>query len=546
MLKYVYIGGADICFWWTIWLLSDHYFPIQNYGAHSYLRGYLLIICANFLYLAIRITGRETFGRYWETHNRSFYPNVIVTSRKAYVKKSVTFYLLKSTFPLCVYILVVGFVQVWRGLFATFGSLIDVLQKRYSVNPILSCVIAEVFVALTLAFTQKNNAVNLCPTHNMYKYDELYFMDHLFFINLFGNFRKKKREDKGDIIIITHYCETIKNKHSMEVPPTPNLTAPNFSDGEFDVVEFATARLINILQRNRLKGHIKGSAENLNSLRQDREEFDAVKAWRTVIKLALENEDKNGDQNKNCEDRKSSCSRKISIQTKELNKSGSWDIIEEKLWNENKSVRKISTSLSTPMGIPQRKISTMSSSLPQGGIFINVQAFEEEEEAAEKNQRVSLKVIEHTKRRENNHVKPNEKTCLEKEEKNAKKELVTMREKYLIKFLGYLYAIHHRQVFLHIFGGMFWSTTWKLFDFATQSFFINTASDIPALVLIAIMCHSLNHLVLFRFKEMATGIHWKTFWESFCGLFTVWLWAPTWYIWDIILNNIGRLLCIVL
>ena len=561
MLKYVYIGGADICFWWSVWLLSDHYFPIQNYGAYSYLRGYLLIMSANLLYLGIRIMGRETFDRYWETHNRSIYPSAIVTSRKAHKNKSLTFHLLRITFPLCVYILVVGFIQVWRGLFATFGSLIDVLQKKYSVNPILSCVIAEVFVALTLAFTQKNNAVNLCPTHKMYKYDELFFMDRLFFINLFGSFRQKKEKD--DIIIIAHYCETIENKNTMEVPSTPNLISPSFSDGEFDVVEFATGRLIDILHRNRLKDRMKGSTESLDSLRQKKEDFDAVSAWRAVIQLVLENEEKNETKTK--EKTTSTSSRKISIQTKGLSgKDGG------RSWFK---AQKISTTLSSPIGGPQRKIriSSTSSSFSQGGggIIINVQALqeekeeeeeeeeveeEEEEEKVEKsvslnppkvekrNQRMSVEVIEHASKKmmeDKPITKTKEETCFENEYQE-KRQLVTTKEKYLIKFLGYLYAIHHRQVFLHIFGGMFWSTTWKLFDFATESFFTKTARDIPALALIAIMCHCLNHLVLFRFKEMATGIHWKTFWEFFCGLFTVWLWAPTWYMWDILLNNIGK------
>ena len=559
MLKYVYIGGADICFWWTVWLLFDHYYPIKNYGAYSYLRGYLLIISANLLYLGIRIMGRKTFDQFWETHNRSVYPSAIVTSRKAHVKKSLTFHLLKMTFPLCVYILVVGFIQVWRGLFATFGSLVDLLQKKYNVNPILSCVIAEVFVALTLAFTQKNNAVNLCPTHKMYKYDELYFMDRLFFINLFGSFRQTKNKNKDDIIIIAHYCEgeTIENKNAMEVPSTPTLISPSFSDGEFDVVEFATARLINVLHRNRLKDQIKGSAECLDSLRKKGEDFDAVRAWRAVIQSVLENKEKN--EKKTCKDQKkiasSTSSRKISIQTKGLSgKDGGLS------WFKG---QKVSTSLTTAIGGSQRKISKISSSSSssfaqgRGGIIINVQALQEEEEqekeeqekeeknnfyplkkVEKKNRKMSVEVFEHSSKK-----KMFEDKLVNKTKENGykeKRELVTAKEKYLIKFLGYLYAIHHRQVFLHIFGGMFWSTTWKLYDFATESFFTKTTSDIPGLALIAIMCHCLNHLVLFRFKEMATRIHWKTFWEFFCGLFTVSLWASTWYVWDILLNNIGK------
>ena len=137
MLKYFYIGAADICFWWSVWLLSDLWFPldISKDGAYSFLRGYLLILTANFLYLAIRNVGGDTFNRYWEDHNQSVYPSAIVTRTKVIKKKSYSFYLLKSTFSICIYVLVVGFIQIWRGLFASFDYLISTCYTKFNVIP---------------------------------------------------------------------------------------------------------------------------------------------------------------------------------------------------------------------------------------------------------------------------------------------------------------------------------------------------------------------------------------------------------------------------
>ncbi|XP_066917908.1 uncharacterized protein [Clytia hemisphaerica] len=569
MLKYIYIGGADIGFWWSVWLLSDFYRPIQTYGLYSYLRGYGLIIFANLLYLILRVAFKDTFSVFWETHHRSVYPTAIVTYKRVYQQKSLKFRLIKKTFPICIYILVIGFIQIWRGLFATFGVLIDLLHTKYSVNPILSCVVAQMFVALTLAFTQKNNAINLCPTHKMYKYDELYFTDHLFFLNLFGNFRQPKPSEVSHQApeVLEHFCETIQNPNFLDVPGTPNLSASRLSDGDFDVVEFATARLINALQRNRLREKFKQSCTSLSSLRQEGENFDPVNTWKMVIQLVLEKQEfEEGTKVTSSKKISLQSSRKISVHTRETKKS-----------------RKISSVLVTPRSAPlTRKMSTTHDApqethkamrksnhlspfdaMPGGGIRVNVRALEalqsdsssDEELAALETKDQSDDEIKtstmatdqslhttttkveqpsHPKKRLASSLKrPHVPNLLQRD------NIVTLRERYMIKFFGWLYAIHHRQVFLHIFGGLFWSTTWKLFDFATESIFTKTASDIPGLVLIAIFCHSMNHLVLFRFKEMASKIHWKTFWEFFCGLFTVCLWAPTWYAWDLLLNSIG-------
>lgn len=572
MLKYFYIGGADICFWWSVWLLSDLWSPmdITKDGSYSFLRGYVLILTANFLYLAIRVAGRDTFNRYWEDHSRSVYPSAILTRTKVVKKKSWRFYILKSTFSICIYILVVGFIQIWRGLFASFDYLISNLHSKFSVVPVLSCVLAQIIVALTLAFTQKNNAVNLCPTHKMYKYDELCFTDHLFFINLFGNFRRVRERTAGSGLIslamtkmCEDVCETIENQHALATLNTPvaTLHTPRFSDEDFDVVEFATSRLISTLQRNRLKG-LRRSTSDLSLSKYNsgsNQDINTVKKWQKSYRLVIEQERvrKNNDDDNKKNVRKTSTSILM-----EANGEVKWQYTNNdstflspdrsqtgKRWRSSIQLCNphfedvIGNSDQTKLGQQQEEQMTRQH---RKSIIIHVQTFEKQNNQAQEQQDISSSRSPKVQQ-PNNHTEANQfnrkknlKSMVKEHTPLHTNDIVSMREKYLIRFLGYLYAIHHRQVFLHIFGGLFWSTTWKLFDLATASLFTQTATDLPGLALIAVFCHCMNHLVLFRFKEVASKIHWKAFWEFFCGLLTVCLWASVWYMWDILLNIIGK------
>ena len=137
--KYVYIGCADICFWWTVWNIADHLWPmdITTDGALSYVRGYMLIIAANLYYLFQRLVFRETCQQFYETREKHLHPACIVTEEEVIRNKPIRFHVLKKVLTLMIWMVVVGFIQVWRGLFATFDYVVDLLHLHFNINKIL-------------------------------------------------------------------------------------------------------------------------------------------------------------------------------------------------------------------------------------------------------------------------------------------------------------------------------------------------------------------------------------------------------------------------
>ena len=597
---------------------------ITSDGGLSYVRGYMLIIGANFYYLFQRLVFRKICRKFYERADKYLYPAVIVTEQHMIENKPWKFTILRKVLTLMIWMVVVGFIQVWRGLFATFDYIVDQLYKQWDINKVLSSILLQLVVGLTLAFTQRNNAVNLCPTHKIYKYDELEEMDGLFSLHIFGNLLKhdepeeifKKTEQGADITVV------------IDPPPVKRKFTP-LNPG-FDLPQYAARKLSGQLHRS-----WSTSTSSLNSTRklssQTESHFTDPKTRKFSEQL---------HRSDNSTTRRFSSVGKISLSELELNQynkdgriSGQFDISFNSSMNSSlpssrkTSLSSVGSELNVQTLIPRtRKESfggarmlsnTMSSNNLHSFDVIHEEYHHQDDDDIEHQseavvtQNETGESMPRDKREAyhnlgyNNNEVPAEETKLTQEiveiktpspiheETKPKEEVVgletssnahemNLKEHFQLErstifrssfkrdhfkdieevdevietefdykhckvcmFLGiitYLYTIHHRQVFLHIFGGMFWSTTWKLFDFATESFFENTARDIPALALIAIMCHSLNHLVLFRFKEMATEIYWKTFWEFFCGFFTVWLWAPTWYIFDIIADATGMLI----
>ncbi|XP_066917906.1 uncharacterized protein [Clytia hemisphaerica] len=583
--KYIYIGCADICFWWTVWNIADHLWPmdITTDGALSYVRGYMLIIAANLYYLLQRLLFRETCHKFYETRDKHLHPACIVTEEEVIRNKPIRFQVLKKVLTLMIWMVVVGFIQVWRGLFATFDYVVDLLHLHFDINKILSSVIFQLIVGITLAFTQRNNAVNLCPTHKIYKYDELEEMDGLFSLHVFENLLLKDDQKTSNTRNSKMEIKEAQTSVPPPPPPPPTKSRRKFSplNSGFDLPQYAARKMSGQLHRssstNSLYSQRKASQSSKNSdmssvastVYQD----STPPSCKTSTSSLQSTESTEGRKMSRVElDFNEKNKRKIS--TMSFLNAPSFEIIEEEQ-HENEAGNSFPDQtmigidnknfLNTEVEdeIPMHKLSEQSNTL-----FIDLKDIqdnnkEENADVAEAACDISLDVIggssteemstssesfmQHVRRasfRRRVHFEElDDKDSVDSLDLNATTG-TEFRYNHckvclFISILTYIYTIHHRQVFLHIFGGMFWSTTWKLFDFATESIFTKTASDIPGLVLIAIFCHSMNHLVLFRFKEMATKLHWKTFWEFFCGLFTVCLWAPTWYVWDVIAEATG-------
>ena len=613
---------------------------ITSDGGLSYVRGYMLIIGANLYYLFQRLVFRKICRKYYERTEKYLHPAVIVTEQQVMEDKPLKFTIFRKVLTLMIWMVVVGFIQVWRGLFATFDYIVDQMYEQWDMNKVLSSILLQLVVGLTLAFTQRNNAVNLCPTHKIYKYDELEEMDGLFSLHIFSNFLK---HDESEAIV----KNTEQGDDVTQFDPSPVKRKFTPLSPGFDLPQYAARKLSGQLHRS-----TSPSTSSLNSTRklssQTKPDFTDFMTRKFSEQLHRPSD--------NLTERRFSLVGRLSESELELTRYSNSRRISRQLGSSNNSSmsslpssRKTSQSsigsemnMQTLPRMGKESIgganilnNTMSSinlrsfdviheedhyhdkdrehqneatstqnhneiSHERGEAYHNLgynknpeEEKEQIDEVVDKERTLTHKETKPNKTEEvhsnlgyHNENTSSEETkssdeIVELEEASSNPREMNLKEHFQLErstifrssfkrdhfkdiegvdeviesefdfkhckvcmFLGiitYLYTIHHRQVFLHIFGGMFWSTTWKLFDFATESFFTQTASDIPALALIAIMCHCLNHLVLFRFKEMATRIHWKTFWEFFCGFFTVWLWAPTWYIFDIIADATSML-----
>ena len=589
---------------------------ITSDGGLSYVRGYMLIIAANLYYLFQRLLFRKMCRKFYERREKHLHPAVIVTEQQVIKGKPWKFTAVRKVLTLMVWMVVVGFILVWRGLFATFDYIVDQLHDKWDVNKVLSSILFQLLVGLTLSFTQRNNAVNLCPTHKIYKYDELEEMDGLFSLHIFGNLLKHEHEESANKI--EEGTEVPQDRPAVVDPPPVKRKTFKPTNPAFDLPQYAVRKLSGQLHRSassstssltsirktsqtesnlsdyktrkfseQLHRSSSSSMRSLNSIRktsQSQLELSRYKVRKISGQLNRSLSSSMSSLPSTKKTSQSSIVSEINLQT--LSRDGtrkesiggrdpnntmpftnlqSFDVIHEE-HNQPEDDQKHQKEATPAQNEAEEKLSC-----GNGNAYNNPPTFNKDEASFQETKPSSSeefvvigpKASAQTSNHEMNmkeHFQFERSTIFRSsfkrdhfKEIEESDEVIESAFDYkhckVCTFLGiitYIYTIHHRQVFLHIFGGMFWSTTWKLFDFATQSFFINTASDIPALVLIAIMCHSLNHLVLFRFKEMATGIHWKTFWEFFCGLFTVWLWAPTWYIWDIIEDATGKLSSIIL
>ena len=359
---------------------------ITTDGSLTYARGYGFIMAGNILYLVYRSIFRQILNRNYEQSERVVYPKLIVTIRKLRKQERETKYFwLKCFFPVFVWSLTVGFINIWRGLFATFDYCVELLHKD-GVNKVISSILIVIIVAITLRFTLTTNSINLCPTHKMYKYDEMKYLDPVFFVDIFPGFQideeVQENEEKGKV----------EEKYKEE-------TNYILCNNNVEMVEFSATKAINSLHEPKISRNV------------------LPVTWNNIVLNDSVKEEQNNESITYCRN--------------------SWRC-----------------------------------------------------------------------------------RC--------------------IRVLTYLGLIHYRYVFLQIFGGAFWSSIWRIYDMITESFFNKTSNDLPGLFLIAFACHCLNHLVIFSFKEHATGVYWKTLWESVCGINTVLFWASIWYVWDILSSISGK------
>jgi len=569
--KHLLIGIADICFWWSVWLLSDRFYPlITAECGYTFLRGYALIIVSNLLYLLIRWMFYEIFYENYDHFRRVSFAAVFVTYSKIVKRKSMKFIFLRTLFPLCVYILVVGYIQIWRGLFDVFSFLVLFFYKRYNVNQVLSSVAFQLVVGVSLLFTRKNNAVNLCPTHEMFKHDEMEYLDTLFNLNnlSFMQTHHRKEDSKRD-------CEANNNNVNLNsrfhrfhfgalFKRQKTVVSDSIIDADFDIVKYFTTKLI-------------GSISSASTATNQNESKNEI--WQIMLESqqTTENEVIKDHPSYDNEQRIHLFPSILPSSSPHLQPPSEFPSTSSPIpivrLPTSQTSPKHDRSAPAPTALEREttmewesKTSTISLNLSSTSINYSTTSIANNANP-EYNKQHCLLSLDRLSGEQKKYAKILTNLTEKRFQRRARSICITVQPKHLdethnvnktepfqkerkkpivdwrhaaIEFFGYIYAIHHRQIFLHIFGGMFWCCTWKIYDFATVSTFDKTASDIPGLVLIAVFCHFINHLVLFRFKELASGIYWKTFYELLCGLFTVSLWASVWYIVDIVAMATGN------
>ena len=406
--KHFLIGIANVCFWWTVWGISDALYPmnITTEGIMSCVRGYILIIAGNFLYLIYRFIFCQILNKNCEQSQIENYSNLIVTVRKPSKKnKSTTYFLLSCCFPIFVWLLTVGFISIWRGIF----SMVDYFLKwmyAVGVSNIIMCLMLQIVIGLSLIFTLKDNAINLCPTHEMYQYDEIQYLDVLLNFNIFTHsyeliqqeklekLEKKREQVEKEEVLLNYKAKVSYGSIAKDIPVTKYPLNNYYQIGSFsrnNNIELSneSQNVSNTIWKKRfLKGNFRN--EELKSTKTDH--FFHNSSWHCC------------------------CGRGLT----------------------------------------------------------------------------------------------------------------------------YICTLHYRHIVLHLFGGVFWRSTWRIYDIITQHCFDKTIKDLPGLFTIALVCHCLNHLVLFNFKHHTTTIPYKALCQFFSGINTVFMWASIWYIFDNVASVIGE------
>ena len=560
--KHLLIGFADICFWWTVWLASDQFYPIKSLVADTYtfVRGYLLILTANFAFLTIRWIFYETFSENYDHFTTVEFPAVFLNYKQTVQKKSLKFKLLKKLSPVCIYVLVVGFIQIWRALFHTFGYLLVFFEENYNVNQALSAMAFQLIVAVTLAFTRKNNAVNLCPTHEIYKHDELQYLDALFNINNLSSVKAKKKNE------VKHSgTRGVKKFHlPLFLKREKTKVSDSIVDTDFDIVKYLTNKLVGSINNSN-----KNNNNNNNTNKNNNNNIPPISGlWKIIVDSAETKSTRSFEDNTQNETSRTALN-KIELYPSFFSNTPSLNpappappnsaltpsppsiITVKEFERENTIVWKNKKSMVSINFNSEEK----NNDCEEGESEAKVDGLIKMSELTTEQRGYAQALNDISKKRFNQRaasfcisVEPNlhldnpTVTKIAQKESDVNIEANTDYDwRHLaIEAMGYLYAIHHRQIFLHIFGGMFWSSTWKIFDLITKTLFTKTVSDIPALVMIAVLCHMLNQMVLFRFKEIASSIYWKTFCELLCGMFTVFLWASFWACLDAVAITTGK------
>ena len=518
--------------------MSDHFFPIKSLVADGYtfLRGYLLILTSNIAFLMIRWLFYEIFSANYDHFSSVSFPAVFLKYSQTVKKKCFKFKVLKRFLPVCVYVLAVGFIQIWRALFYSFGYILKFFEEKYSVNQALSAMAFQLIVAISLAFTRRNNAVNLCPTHETYKLDELQYLDALFNIDNFSFMKEQKNVETGKRKF--HLPSFVKQEKTM--------VSDSIVDPDFDIVKYLTNKLIR-------------SISSSNNDSNNNKKPPTLGLWQIIVDSA-ESKPTNSMEN----DTKISRANDTNLQVEQIDKlrplsspffpstsihpfptptSSLPKITTVKEFQRENTIawesKKSMVSINFKSDVNKTGVKGVNNDSKVDRLLTMSELTEEQRGYAEALHDISKKRFHQRTNSISIAVEPNHhanptfrKRVFNKNKVKSETKKDSDWRHLAIEVMGYVYAIHHRQIFLHIFGGMFWSSTWKIFDLITERLFTKTASDIPALVITAVLCHCLNQLVLFRFKETATSVYWKTICELLCGLFTVFLWASLWFVLD--------------
>lgn len=448
--KSLAISVAVVCFWWSTWNLFDHLDTLvsRSNSYYGFLYGYGFILTASLLFFMFRSILKSTLAKYYGIISKEIRNNVIITTTEYEQKPNMStpYFLLKSFFPIFIYILIVGLINIWRGFFATYWHIADVLHESYHVPQMVSLLLLQITAIMSLFFTENNNSIVLCPSHPAYQHDELYYLDTMFSFD----------------ILHEQSCRAIQtsNKHkSMDSEKTSNVDAPacsscnpTFGLSSFKktlirltAIEFSISEVLMLwllrFHKQEMCYFSNGSTPDQKSALKITDPY--------VVKIS----------------RTKKCAVDVAIEPRTC-----------QLHNENHKMTKIH-----PASTNTYKTANIT------------------------------------------------KTC---------------SKCYLACLMVCFYQIHHKHLYLHMFACMFWSTTWRMYEYATNYVFHQKLTNIPGLLLIIFVSQCLNHLVLLKFKECTSKKYLRILYTYISNINTVCIWASVWYACDLLSSQLDKRLAI--
>lgn len=547
-IQYLFIGGGDVIFWWTVWNIADYLNPIDVIvnGHVSFIHGYIFVVIANVCYLTTRKCFERTLDKFSQVSQQNLYPTSIVTiTPKKQRKKTTKFRLLSLIFPISVYFLGLGFIHIWRGFFAVFYHLVDQVLLKHGINTVLSRLVLQLCAGLTLMFNQKNNTVNLCPTHKIFKFDDLQYLDGLFKMDLlnlpyfYSKPKDKIKRYSGDEQIITNLNTSAEilpeGQVQLDIIESNEQARPyGFLHHEFRsglyfaaiLKKFHKAKQNKKVPNRKLRTPLKCFCSPTDHVRINIDILAMISrscGINFIENVGLLND---GTQPTSVEPDKiqpDTClCMYVEIYQSRI-KENEYELKADGL-NENEPNERHSK------GIKLVDSSTTDRKCTCGSVIVKkfvkkVSTQEHKDRDSRLLESIQRKNTTSTFKRTSTKSTTCDKTCLHCR---------------FIHLCAYIYTIHYEHVFLNAFGAIFWSSTWGIFDTVVKPIFTGTAQDVTWLLLVAVMSHCINHLVLFRLKENSTTLRWRTFYEYLCGICTVLFWASSWHTIDIFALLFGK------